>query len=521
MKRTRICSALICLALLISLIPSARAAALTRPSWCPEEEYVVFQGSAAYDGENAKKLLALQEHAAAGNLAPQSGTDTTLYNYRRDLERISGDPGVKFELGLLDEKYALNAAARGKSVSPSSNFEFAAAYAGDQEEAKYLCYLWNARMSLAGRDITAGLAGGLRWYAGAVEYLLSYEQFDFSDIYDCELVKETVSAQRLAYARSVIFVTLDGELVHPRSVRISSDYVDTTAAQNRNGRTMVPVRRLAELMGAVVDFNAAAREITIRRAEDTIVLTLDSTLAYQNGVPFRMDVAPYVENSRTYIPIRYIAEFFGQKVEWNGAQQHVIITEDKAAAGDSNLEAWALAMGALLNYENNPNEAGLFGGKARFGANPVGGEVSNQLETTGPDFGRQILSGSWGITDRASLLGTAAALAEGNDAWDLFRVSHLAQWGYLAGYVTYPEALKLVEPAAKKLDRAYSSWEGAYQAYLTGYCRWAGIRTSDVWSTERGQLYRTMLADPAMAALLDDGLFTAGVIGLPDDSKTT
>ncbi|MDD5938837.1 MAG: hypothetical protein PUC36_07510, partial [Clostridiales bacterium] len=79
MKRTRICSALICLALLISLIPSARAAALTRPSWCPEEEYVVFQGSAAYDGENAKKLLALQEHAAAGNLAPQSGTDTTLY----------------------------------------------------------------------------------------------------------------------------------------------------------------------------------------------------------------------------------------------------------------------------------------------------------------------------------------------------------------------------------------------------------------------------------------------------------
>lgn len=505
-------SVLLVLTMLFSIAVPALAAGPTPPAWCPAGEYAVFENSTAYTGETWEKLLSLREDAAAGNLAPTSSSNTVLYNRQRELKK-SNDPGVRFELGLIDVKYALNAAAQGKTFGVSTNFEFAASYAGDQEDAKYLCYLWNARMSLAARDITTGLEGGLRWYAGAMEYLLPYEQFRFEDIYSHELV-QTIPAERLAYAKSLIFVTLDGDLVHPRSMRVSQDYVDYTTAQSRNWRTMVPVRRLAELMGATVEYDAATREITIQRARDTIVLTLDSTTAYQNGAAFQMDVAPYAENNRTYIPIRYIAEFFGQSVVWREEQQHVVITEDKSVAGDSNLEAWALAMSALLNYENNANEAFLFGGKARFGTNPVGSDVSNQLETTGPDFGRYILANSWGIEDRDALFTQTAVLTDRADqaypAWDLFRVSTLAQWGYLAGYITYVEALELVEPAAKQVARNYSSWDEAYEDYLSGYCRWAGLDTANVWQTERGQLYRTFLS-----SLMDDSLFTTGVIGLP------
>ena len=203
-------------------------------------------------------------------------------------------------------------------------------------------------------------------------------------------------------------------------------------------------------------------------------------------------------------------------MEWNGAQQHVVITEDKSAAGDSNLEAWALAMGAVLYYESNPHAVTLFGGKARFGAGPVGGEVTNRHETTGPDFGRKILREGWGIEDREALITTAETLAVGADAWDWFRASHLAQWGYLAGYVTYPEALALVEPAAQKVCETYGSWDEAQGAYLAGYCKWAGLSAADIWATPRGQLYGEMKADPAVAPIFDDALFTAGVIGLPD-----
>ncbi len=513
----KLCSALLVLSLLFSLTVPALAADPAPPEWCPAEEYAVFAGSAAYEAENWEALLSLREHARAGGLEPESRTDTVLYNRLRSLKLLYSDPGVQFELGLLDVKFSLNAAAQGKPVSPSSHFEFAATHAEGPE--KYLCQLWNARVALAGRDITTGLEEKhLGWYAGAVEPLLREPQFDFSAIYTCPLV-QTIPSERLAYAKSLIFVTLDGELVHPRSVRVSPDYVDTTTAQTRNWRTMVPVRRLAELMGATVEYDAATRVITICRAGDTFSMTLDSTTASRNGVPFEMDAAPYAENNRTYIPIRYIAEFFGQKVEWRQEQQHVVITEDKSAVGNSNLEAWALAMGALLNYENNPAQAHLFGGKARFGAGPVGGEVTNLLETTGPDFGRQILSQEWSITKRETLTAAIDALAAGQGAWDWFRASHLAQWGYLAGYLTYSEALELVEPAARQVHSSYGSWREAYEAYLKGYCAWSGLDTADVWTSERGLLYETMLAAPAMTPLLNDALFDTGVIGLTEASK--
>ena len=99
---------------------------------------------------------------------------------------------------------------------------------------------------------------------------------------------------------------------------------------------------------------------------------------------------------------------------------------------------------------------------------------------------------------------------------DWFRVSSLAQWGYLAGYVTYPEALALVEPAAQKVCETYGSWDEAQGAYLAGYCKWAGLSAADIWATPRGQLYGEMKADPAVAPIFDDALFQTGVMGLPE-----
>lgn len=566
-------STLLVLTLLFSTAVPALAAGAngpTPPDWCPEEEYAVFEGSIAYTGEAWDTILALREYAAAGNSAPPGTSNTALYRRYLDL-KMSADPGVWFELGLISVKYALNAAVQGKHVSISSHFDLAAYYhkeSGAEDcQSRYLSYLWNARANLWNRDITTGLEGGLRWFAGAMEYVLHYEQFTMAQLLDWGK-SVGIPQARLDYAKNLLFVTLDGDLVHPRSVRISSDYVDYTTAHIRNGRTMVPVRRLAELMGATVDYNAATKEITITRAADTIVLTLNSTTAYRNGVPFQMDVAPYIENNRTFIPIRYIAEFFAQKVEWVGKQRHVVITEDKSVAGSSNLEDWALAMGAMLSYINTAEEAHLFGGKARFGTDSVGSDVSNLLLTTGPDFGRYMLGGSWGIYCREDLIETVQRMTihghndsfqedaniansltsaemeklisvssavdaymwpytkelsekwgdRGILCWDLFRMSNLVQWGYLAGYVTYSEALALLEPAAALLKENFSSWDEAYENYLDGYHWWAreNVLGQDVWASDRGLLYLEMKDDPLMGPLFDDSLFRTGVIGLPE-----
>lgn len=159
------------LALSLSLaIPSfaAGAAGPTPPTLCPAEEYAVFANSQAYKGDTWSKILSLREDAAAGNLAPTSSSSTVLYNRQRELKK-SNDPGVRFELGLIDVKYALNAAAQGKTVGISSDFEMAAYYGKGDEPACYLAYLWNARSKLWTHDLTTGLEGALaimrpRWH---------------------------------------------------------------------------------------------------------------------------------------------------------------------------------------------------------------------------------------------------------------------------------------------------------------------------------------------------------------------
>lgn len=97
-----------------------------------------------------------------------------------------------------------------------------------------------------------------------------------------------------------------------------------------------------------------------------------------------------------------------------------------------------------------------------------------------------------------------------------FRMSSLVQWGYVAGYITYPEALALLEPAATLLCENFSSWEEAYENYLEGYNWWArnDVLDKDIWETNRGASYRMIAADKNYN-ILDDTLFETGVIPVP------
>ena len=322
---------------------------------------------------------------------------------------------------------------------------------------------------------------------------------------------------------------------------------DEAPPEIKDGRTMVPIRALAEKLGADVGWDAAMRQVTLVRAGVTIVMTVDSKTAYVNGRAVEMDVAPYITNGRTLIPARYVGEFFGQKVEWDGEKRQVVVTEDKSAVGNSNLEAWALPMGSMLAYLNQ-GDYRVFGLYKRAHstilpatggiAPPGGGDFEMVLPC---ERCRLTLSESWDINSREELIYTVCSmtlyghnedfLAEAADAgadaatrristrwgdrgilcWDLFRMSDLVQWGYVAGYVTYPEALALLEPAATLLCENFSSWDEAYENYLDGYIWWSGIDAKDAWDTGRGVNYKAMSG----SAIFDDTLFETGVIPVP------
>jgi hypothetical protein len=92
-----------------------------------------------------------------------------------------------------------------------------------------------------------------------------------------------------------------------------------------NGRTFLPVRYVAESFGIFTSWDGASQSITLQRGHTTVQLTVgDYTLSVRNGSYYStkdLDVAPFVRNGRTVMPIRHVAQAFGLVVSWN--EDHV------------------------------------------------------------------------------------------------------------------------------------------------------------------------------------------------------
>ena len=82
----------------------------------------------------------------------------------------------------------------------------------------------------------------------------------------------------------------------------------------QNDRTYVPFRALAEAFGAEVAYDEATQAVTAKLNGTTVVMTIGSATYTVNGEEKTMDVAPFINGSRTMVPVRFAAEAFGIKV---------------------------------------------------------------------------------------------------------------------------------------------------------------------------------------------------------------
>ena len=101
-----------------------------------------------------------------------------------------------------------------------------------------------------------------------------------------------------------------------------------------NDRTMLPARVVAENLGATVEWDGEKQLVTItgknEKQEDvTILITIGSDYAKVNGEEVKLDSPAFVENDRTYTPIRFISENLGATVKWNETEQTVTIQRVK------------------------------------------------------------------------------------------------------------------------------------------------------------------------------------------------
>ncbi|WP_010250285.1 copper amine oxidase N-terminal domain-containing protein [Acetivibrio cellulolyticus] len=122
-----------------------------------------------------------------------------------------------------------------------------------------------------------------------------------------------------------VSVTVDGKAVN---------FPDAKPFIDMNGRTLIPVRFVTESLGATVGWNEDYQEVTIKKGNVDISIMINDRNIVVSGKIKTMDTEAIIKESRTFVPIRYVAEGLGAKVGWNPNTKTVIITTEAAINAD-------------------------------------------------------------------------------------------------------------------------------------------------------------------------------------------
>jgi N-acetylmuramoyl-L-alanine amidase len=133
-------------------------------------------------------------------------------------------------------------------------------------------------------------------------------------------------------------------------------------------RTLVPIREVMESpqIGATVDFKSSKEPIRIQKGDMIIEITLGSKIAKINGIDTALDVPAMlirdkaVGIDKTMVPIRFITEALGYKVDWDNYNREVVLTSNEKelfelTTTESNVTRLKLSSTAspLPTYLNN------------------------------------------------------------------------------------------------------------------------------------------------------------------------
>lgn len=112
-------------------------------------------------------------------------------------------------------------------------------------------------------------------------------------------------------------------------------------------RTFVPVRVIAEGLGAKVEYHREDMTVTIEKDHTSIRLAIgDDKALFSDEIkagPVPIDAPAFIRNNRTYLPLRAISELFDMNVNWDAKKRAVYIDEKPVPVG-------------LLKVDNAGNE---------------------------------------------------------------------------------------------------------------------------------------------------------------------
>lgn len=96
----------------------------------------------------------------------------------------------------------------------------------------------------------------------------------------------------------------------------------------KNSRTYVPIRFIAEELGFDVKWDSKTKKVTMSDGKSTVELTIGSKTMLVNDKKVTLDAPSEIKDQRTFVPLRAIAEAFGKRVEYSNDYRAVCIGDD-------------------------------------------------------------------------------------------------------------------------------------------------------------------------------------------------
>lgn len=143
-------------------------------------------------------------------------------------------------------------------------------------------------------------------------------------------------------------VYVNGEHVHFPDQRA---FIDT-----KTNRTYVPIRFVAESLGARVDWDAQKMTAVINRGGKTVTVTVGTNIARVDNKLVTLDAAALLVNQRTVVPLRFVSEALGEKVKWEPGLRGKVLIGEGALSGkpvDVVLGRYTVQNGYKIPVEHN------------------------------------------------------------------------------------------------------------------------------------------------------------------------
>ncbi|NGQ96207.1 copper amine oxidase N-terminal domain-containing protein [Brevibacillus sp. SYP-B805] len=116
----------------------------------------------------------------------------------------------------------------------------------------------------------------------------------------------------------------------PITVKVDGNLVNFPDAQPfidaKSNRTLVPVRFVSEALGAKVEWKEDIQTVEINKNGRPISLKIGEKVAIVSGRKVAFDQSAIIKNSRTYVPLRFVSEALQSKVDWKVNERTVLIT---------------------------------------------------------------------------------------------------------------------------------------------------------------------------------------------------